>query len=96
MKLSRGIYSQKGQQEVVLSARCTGSRASNKFGKRGPLLDYASPVHGGTPKYLSDLQELKGRSNDKICNGRVTFPSLKEIREKGSKLKEQHINLRMH
>ena len=56
--------------EVGLTIYCTKIR---------PLLEYASPVRGGLPKYLSnDLQKLQNRCSDIIGIDRTTLPTLEE------------------
>jgi len=51
-----------------------------------PLLEYASPVWGGIPQYLSDdLQKLQNRCLDVIGAQRSSLPSLKERRNDSTK-----------
>lgn len=75
--------------KVGLTIYCTKIR---------PLLEYASPVWGGIPKYLSDdLQKLQNRCLDIIGVERTTLPALKERREDSTKREiERTINTSNH
>ena len=59
--------------EIGMTVYCTKIR---------PLLEYASPVWGGLPKYLADeLESTRNRCLDIVGIQRTSFPTLEERRK---------------